>query len=169
LSNFISYLFSSSALTMRKSPKKQQSQFQIRTVTSESVAQGNGNINIFWKGSRWFFRQCLRIFFIFYDQSKKWLFGKLYLCPSIWTQTSSKFQPNKWFALVQVLPVAVLAIPANSADRANHEMSAKHTVDSHVFFLTCKSFVLTQMQRCDWNPFVQISSMTSSTKTPLTF
>ena len=83
LSNFIWYLFSSSARTMRKSPQIQQSQFQTRTVTSENVAQGNGNINIFWKDSRWFFRQCLRIFFIFYDQSKKWLFGKLHLCPSI--------------------------------------------------------------------------------------
>jgi len=46
---------------MRKSAKKQQSQIQTiqRTVTSRNVTQDNGNINNFWKGSRWFYRQCL--------------------------------------------------------------------------------------------------------------
>jgi len=40
---------------------------------------------------------------------------------------------------LHALPVAVLAIPANNADRANHAKSAKHIVDylSHVFFQTC--------------------------------
>jgi len=49
---------------MRKSAKKQQSQLQAmkRTVTSENVTQGNGNISNFWKGSRWFCSQCLRTF-----------------------------------------------------------------------------------------------------------
>jgi len=42
------------------------------------------------------------------------------------------------FAL-HALPVAVLAILANSAAQANHITSAKHIVDylSHAFFLTC--------------------------------
>jgi len=30
--------------------------------TSRNVSQDNGNINNFWKGSRWFFRQCLGTF-----------------------------------------------------------------------------------------------------------
>ena len=47
---------------MRKSAKKQQSQFQTvqRTVSSENVAHDNADINNFWKGSRWFYRQCRR-------------------------------------------------------------------------------------------------------------
>jgi len=47
------FFFKSSALTMRKSAKKQQSQVQTfpKTVTSRNVAQDNGNINKFWKGS----------------------------------------------------------------------------------------------------------------------
>jgi len=46
---------------MRKSAKKQQSQIQTiqRTVASRNVTQDNGNINNFWKGNRWFCRQCL--------------------------------------------------------------------------------------------------------------
>jgi len=52
---------------MRKSVKKQQSQVQTiqRTVTSEKATQGNNYINNFWKGSRWFCRQCLRTFLYF--------------------------------------------------------------------------------------------------------
>jgi len=71
---------------MRKSAKKQQSQLQTlqRTVTSRNVTQDNGNINKFWDGSRWFCRQCLSIFCYFLlPESRKWLFGKLHLCPSI--------------------------------------------------------------------------------------
>ena len=58
LSNLVWKFFTSSALTMRKSAKKQQSQIQ-RTVTSRNVTQDNGNMNNFWKGSRWFCRQCV--------------------------------------------------------------------------------------------------------------
>jgi len=36
--------------------------------------------------------------------------------------------------LLYALSVAVLAIPANSAARANHTKSAKHMVGSHLFF-----------------------------------
>jgi len=63
--------FTSSALTIKKSAKQQQSQVQTiqRTVTSENVAQGIGNINNFWKGSRWFCLQCPRTFFVSYDQN----------------------------------------------------------------------------------------------------
>ena len=35
-----------------------------------------------------------------------------------------------------ILPVAVLTVPAYSASGANHTNSAKHIVDSHVFFQT---------------------------------
>jgi len=41
---------------MRKSANEQQPQVQTiqRAVTSRNVTQINGNINKFWKGSRWF-------------------------------------------------------------------------------------------------------------------
>ena len=67
LSNLIWSFFTSSALTMRKSAKNQQSQAQTiqRTVSSRNESQNNDNINNFWKGSRWFCRQCLRTFCYF--------------------------------------------------------------------------------------------------------
>jgi len=40
------------------------------------------------------------------------------------------------FCTLHALSVAVLTIPANSAARVNQAKSAKHTVDSHVFFQT---------------------------------
>jgi len=54
LSNIIWYLFTSSALIMTKSAKKQQSQVQTIqiTVITRNVTQDNGNINNVWKGSR---------------------------------------------------------------------------------------------------------------------
>jgi len=60
----LAVFFTSSALTMRKSAKKQQSQVQTikRTVTSRNETQDHGNINNFWKGSRWFCCQCVRTF-----------------------------------------------------------------------------------------------------------
>ena len=47
--------------------EKKQSQVQSiqRTVPSRNVTQHNGNINNFWKGSRWFCRQYLRSFCYF--------------------------------------------------------------------------------------------------------
>ena len=86
LSNLIWAFFANSAVAMSKSAKKQQSQVQTiqRRVTSRSVTRDNDNINNFWKGSLWFCRQCLRTFRYFLrPESRKWLFGKLYLCPSI--------------------------------------------------------------------------------------
>jgi len=71
---------------MGKSEKKQQSQVQTikRTVTGIKESQDNGNIKNFWKGSRWFCRQCLRALCHFLrPESRKWLFGKLHLSPSI--------------------------------------------------------------------------------------
>jgi len=71
---------------MRKSAKKHQSQVQTiqRKITSRNVAQNNGNINKFWKGSRWFCPQCLRTFCYFLRPgSRKLLSGKVHLCPSI--------------------------------------------------------------------------------------
>jgi len=73
---------------MRKSAKK-QSQMQTikRTVTGTKESEENGNINNFWKGSRWFYRQRLRTFCHFLrPESRKWLFGKLHLCPNICTR-----------------------------------------------------------------------------------
>jgi len=69
-----------------ESAKKQQSQVETiqRTVTSRNVTQNNSNINNFWKDSCWFCRQCLRIFCYFLrTESRKWMFGKSQLCPSI--------------------------------------------------------------------------------------
>jgi len=37
---------------------------------------------------------------------------------------------------LHVLSIAVLTIPENSAARVNHEKSAKHAVDCHVFLQT---------------------------------
>jgi len=71
---------------MRKSAKEQQSQVQMvqRTVTSRNATQHNGNINNFCKGGRWFWRQCQRTFcYYLRPESRKRLFGKLHLCPSI--------------------------------------------------------------------------------------
>jgi len=39
--------------------------------------------------------------------------------------------------LLYALHVAILAIPAYSAARANHAKSAKHIDDCHVFIQTC--------------------------------
>ena len=66
---------------------------------------------------------------------------------------------------LQALPVAVLAIPVNSAARENHAKSAKHTVDylSHVFFQTCTRAFNTNAKMC-LKGFVQRDSMTSGKK-----
>jgi len=81
-SNLIWQFSTSSALAMKKSAKKQQSQVQMiqRTVTSRNVTQDNIKINKFWKGSRWFCPQSLRTFYFLWPESRKWLFGKLHLC-----------------------------------------------------------------------------------------
>jgi len=76
--------FTSRALIIRKSAKKQQSQIQTiqRTIIIRNVTQDNGKINNFQKGSRWFCRQCLRSFCCFLrPESRKGLFVKLHLCP----------------------------------------------------------------------------------------
>jgi len=83
-------------VTMKKSAKKQQVQVQMiqRIIASRNVTQDNGNTNNFWKGSRWFCRQCLRtVCYFLQPESRKWLFGKLHLCPSIWTQCYGSFRP----------------------------------------------------------------------------
>jgi len=69
---------------MRKSTKNQQSQVQTipRTVTSRNVTAGNGDVNNFWKGSCWFCRLRTLCYFV-QPESRKWLFGKLYLHTSI--------------------------------------------------------------------------------------
>ena len=134
-----------------KISENQQSQVQTNhrfRVTSRNVTQDNGNIKKLWKGSCSFCRQCPRTFCYFSrPESRKWQFGKLHLCPSIYTQTSPEW-PSVLHSL-HALPVAVLAIPANSAARAPHAKSSKHIVDylSHVFFLTCTHVHLTQMRR----------------------
>jgi len=52
--------------------------------TNRNVTQDSGNIDYFWKGSRWFLSQSLRTFCYFIrTESRKCLFGKLHLCPSI--------------------------------------------------------------------------------------
>jgi len=79
--------------TMTKSAKKQQSQVQTiqRRVPSRNVTQDNGNINKFWKGSRWFRCYCDTINstvipdlfkLILTTEIKGTAFGKLHLCPS---------------------------------------------------------------------------------------
>jgi len=127
------------ALTMRKSAKKQQSQVQTiqRTVTCKNVTEDNGNINNFWKASRWFCRQCLKTFCYFLrPESRKWLFGKIHLWLSILTQTSRLPIDQVFFHSLHSLPVAVLTISANSSARANRTKSAKLIVDPRVFFQT---------------------------------
>ena len=72
---------------------------------------------------------------------------------------------------LSALPVAVSAIPANSAARANHAKSAKHIVDylSHVFFSNMHTFPLTQRGGCVWKPFVQRNGVTFSKKFTFNF
>jgi len=61
LSNLIWYFYTSSALTIRNSAKKQQSQVQTiqKTTTSRNVTEDNVKMYNFWKGSCWFCCQCL--------------------------------------------------------------------------------------------------------------
>jgi len=71
---------------MSRSAKKQQLQVQTiqRIVTSRNVIQDNGNISNFWNNSPWFCLQCLKTFCYFSQpKSRKWMFGKLHLRPSI--------------------------------------------------------------------------------------
>ena len=122
-----------------KFSEKQHSQIQTiqRTLTSKNVAQGNGNLNNFWKGSCCFCRQCLRTFFISYDQNIKMAFWKMtFVSEHLNTDQS---QVTKCFYSLYGLPVAVLAIPVKSASRANQAKSAKLIVDYlfHVFILRC--------------------------------
>jgi len=66
--------------------EKKQPQVQTiqRTVSSRNVIQDNDIMKKFWKGRRWFRRQCLRTFCYFLrTESRKWLFGKLRFYPSI--------------------------------------------------------------------------------------
>jgi len=49
---------------------------------------------------------------------------------------TDQFQLTSVLHTLQVLSVAVLAIPANSAAQVNHAKSVKHIVDCHVFFQT---------------------------------
>jgi len=120
---------------MRKSVKKQQSQIQmIQSIVTSRKVKDDGNTNKSWKGSCWF---CWVTFCLFLQvESRKRLFGKLHLCLSIQTQSSSN-RPSVLHSLHALL-VVVLAIPANSSAQANYAQSAKHTVNylSHVFFLT---------------------------------
>jgi len=145
---------------MRKSAQKQQSQIQTiqRTVTSRNVTQDNGNINNFWKGNRWFCHQCLRIFCYFLGpESRKWLFGKLHLCQSIFKQNSHNWQDV--LHSLHALPVAVLTVSANSAARAYHANSAKHIVDSHVLVETCTHLHWHKCENVFKMPLFQRNSM----------
>jgi len=70
---------------MKKPAMKQQSQVQTiqRIITSRNVTQDNASTNNFRKGGRRFCRQCLRtVCYFLQPESRKWLFGKLHLCPS---------------------------------------------------------------------------------------
>jgi len=125
-------------------------------------------MNNFWKGSRWFCRQYLRGAFVTsYDQNQENGCLENYICVRAFEHRPRS--PN-WPSVLHslyALPVAVLAIPTNSAAWANHVKSAKHIVDyfSHVFFQTCKHLhQLTHMRRCVLKPFVQRNGLTSSNK-----
>ena len=155
LSNLIWYFFTSSASYHEEVSGK-------TTITSSDDSENNykrKRSSSHRKYKQLFERQSLvllsmpeDLFLFLMTRIKQWLFGKLHLCPSIWTHTSP-ICPSRLHSL-SALPVAVLAIPANSTARANHAKSAKHIVDylSRVFFLTCTH--MHQMQRCVWNPFV---------------
>ena len=64
--------FTSSALTMRKSAKKQQSRVETiqRTATTRNITQNNGNINNFWKGFAGFGVNAWGPVVISYDQNQ---------------------------------------------------------------------------------------------------
>jgi len=51
-----------------------------RRVTSRNATHDNGNINNFWKDSRWFCREYRKTFCYFLrPEIRKWLFGN-YVC-----------------------------------------------------------------------------------------
>jgi len=99
---------------MRKSAKK-QSQVQTikRTVTGIKESQDNDNINNFWKGSRWFYSQGLRTFCHFLrPESRKWLFRKVHLCPSVCTLCM--------LCLLQSWRFHLTALPGQTMQRAQN-------------------------------------------------
>jgi len=63
LSNLIWYFFyKQRSYHVEINEKRITGQTFQRIVTSRNVTQDNVNIKNFWKGSRWFCRQCLRTF-----------------------------------------------------------------------------------------------------------
>ena len=135
---------------MRKLAKKQQSHVQTIqiTATSRNVTQDNGNGNNFLKGSRWFCHQCLRTFCYFIRPESR----KMALWKTTFVSEHLNIDQPNWPSVLHslhALPVAVLAIPANSAARANHAKSAKHSR----LLLSCvlsntHTLTLTQTRRC---------------------
>jgi len=98
---------------MRKSAKNNNHMVQTiqRRVTSRNATHDNGNINNFWKGSRWFCREYLKTFCYFLQpELRKWLFGKLRLCP--WKQIfdSGFYQRSCSFSIISKVSMGSLII-----------------------------------------------------------
>jgi len=105
-------------------------------------------MNNFWTGSRWFYRQCLTTFCYFLQpESRKWLFGKLHLCPSI------KHRPNPieqvfctrcMLCLSPSWRFQLSALPRQTGQRAQNTYS--------ITFIVCSfkhaPFASAQMRRC---------------------
>jgi len=125
---------------MRKSAKKQQSQVQ-RTVSIENVAHDNSDINNFWKGSRWFYRQCRRTF-ISYDQNQENGCLEDYIC--VWAFEHNHSQFTKCFPFVPCFACR------SFGDSSQQHCPGKPCKErkTHRVFSNVHTFPLTRMQRC---------------------
>jgi len=104
---------------MGKSTKKQRSQDQTiqRTVTSRNVTQDNGNIKNLWKGSRWSSIPEGLLLFLTTRIKKMADWKTTFVSERL---NKDQTQLTKFLHSLHALPVAVLAILANSAARAKH-------------------------------------------------
>jgi len=133
---------------MRKSAIKQQSQVQTmqRTVPSRNATQGNGNINNFWKGSRWFCLQCLRTFCHFLRQNQENGCLEDYIRVRAFKQRpipiDQVFCTRCMLCLLQSWRVQLTALPGQTIqERKTHSRLSCVLSNTH-------TFALTQMPRC---------------------
>jgi len=148
---------------MRKSAKKKQSQVQTiqRTVSSRNVTQDNDIMKKFWKGSRWFRRQCLRYFRYFLrTESRKWLFVNYISIRAFKHRPvpiDQVFCTRCILCLLQSWRFQLTALPGQTIQRVQNTGDYR----SHVFMHT---FTITQMPRCVRKPFLHINRITFSKK-----
>jgi len=133
---------------VRKLCSKKQSQAQTiqRTVASRNVIQNNGNIDKFWKGSRWFCRS----FVIFYDHDQENSCLENCICVRAFKHRSV---PNDqvlcthcMLCLLQSWRFQLTALPGQTMQRAQNSYSITSFMRSLKH--AQHTFALTKMRRC---------------------